>query len=77
MSEMIERVANAIQVKCKERGYPECPAPLVHHIAAAAIEAMREPNYEMRHADAVNEWPEDAEACWKAMIDAALSPSQT
>jgi hypothetical protein len=36
----IERVAQAIQAKCVERGYRGCPAPLVHHVAGAAIEAV-------------------------------------
>lgn len=46
-------------------------------LARIAIKAMREPTYGMRHADAVNEWPEDATACWKAMIDAALSDASS
>lgn len=41
MTETIERVAKAIQAKCLERGYRECPAPLVHHVAGAAIEATQ------------------------------------
>lgn len=36
----IEHVAEAIQAKCRERGWKECPAPLLHHVAGAAIDAL-------------------------------------
>lgn len=39
MADIIDCVARAIQAKCTERGYTGCPAPLVYHVAAAAIEA--------------------------------------
>lgn len=70
MNEKIEQVAKAIQAKCKERGYPECPAPLVHHIAVAAIEAMREPTEAMNIVGA-EEWPNHYKI-WTKMIDEAL-----
>jgi hypothetical protein len=41
--------------------------------ARLVLEAMREPTYEMAFADDVKEWPEDAKACWRAMIDVALA----
>jgi hypothetical protein len=47
VSEMIEKVARAIQAKCRERGLRPIPDYGVHHLAAAAIEAMREPSDEM------------------------------
>ena len=80
MSEMVERVAKAIQAKCVERGYREVPVPLVHHVAAASIEAMREPTGSMISASAkCNIDPEMTlhKQRWQAMIDAALNPSQT
>lgn len=68
MSEMVERVAQAI---CGD----DNPANIltIHRIRArAAIEAMREPTEAMVYADTVKEWPSDACAAWKAMIDEAL-----
>lgn len=71
--EMIRRVADAIQAKCKERGFNECPAPLIHHVSAAAIAAMREPTEAMADAGAIEtDSEEDAIECWNAMIDEAL-----
>jgi len=70
---MIERVARAIQDRCRERGFNVCPAPLVHHIAAAAIEAMREPTEEMVDACDINIPTEGMiYGVWRDMIDAAL-----
>jgi hypothetical protein len=70
MSEMIERVAKAIQAKCLERGYRECPASLIHHVAAAAIEAIREPTEEMCNAA---DWQQQSEVNqYQRAIDAAL-----
>ena len=80
MSEMIERVAKALSERegsgpwegglMGERGREMWRAT-----ARAAIEAMREPTSEMAFADDVKEWPDDAKAAWRAMIDAALTPS--
>lgn len=41
MDDIIKKVAEAMQAKCQERGYKGCPEPLVHHVAAAAIEAYQ------------------------------------
>lgn len=76
--DIVERVARAIAetgnggVWTDENWYKEYQRDFHRKRARAAIEAMREPTYAMRHADDVKEWPEDATACWKAMIDAAL-----
>jgi len=86
MSEMVDRVAKAIfEAWAKDAGLPEDDrnwsdvvrvnhsiVPLARLEARAAIAAMRDPTFEMRVADAVKEWPDDAAACWRAMIDAAL-----
>jgi hypothetical protein len=70
MSEMVERVAKAIQEKCHERGYKGCPEPLITHVAAAAIEAMREPT---EHMIVEGKRLEDRpRKVWQAMIDEAL-----
>jgi hypothetical protein len=81
MSEMIERVAQAI---CGDDN-PENILGIHRRRARKAIEAMREPTQAMRLA-AVAEWsrpdPTDEHestkvfnAIWRAMIDAALAPS--
>jgi hypothetical protein len=72
MSEMIERVAVAINDRLRERGGKPIPFHMMRHTAAAAIEAMREPTDEMVKAG-VNLWCERA---WDAMIDAALAGAQ-
>jgi hypothetical protein len=41
MDDIIKKVADAIQDKCRERGFNGCPEPLVHHVALAAIEAYQ------------------------------------
>lgn len=78
MSEMIERVAEAIRLKSIERGQPVHPV-MVRHLAGAAIEAMREPTPSMIDAagdfHANGEWNASDESCfggiYSAMIDAA------
>lgn len=79
MSEMVERVARAIQ-------HMHDTGPKEHYLAfaRAAIEAMREPTPEMYSAAAYADWlaGDDAhrqhkihapmDAKWRAMIDAAL-----
>lgn len=74
MSEMIDRVARAL-AKAADDDY-------VSHMefwrlyARAAIEEMREPTDAMEYAGATvadNIANVEAEACWKAMIDVALS----
>jgi hypothetical protein len=82
MSEMVDRVAEALWVaNSKDRfgkwgGLEGQWKDKWRADARAAIEAMREPTYDMRFGDDVKEWPEDAAACWKAMIDAALASEE-
>lgn len=84
MSEMVERVAEAIRLRAIERGHPVHPA-MVRHMAAAAIEAMREPTIKMisaaqyaveaREARFVKPDPIKLMTCkmaWQTMIDEAL-----
>ncbi len=88
MSEtMIERVAWRLRQKMAHLSNPEAEM-----LARAAIEAMREPSWEMANAGIDGYW-QDApngesptsihnmsgigmKQAWRAMIDAALSPSQ-
>lgn len=77
--DMIDRVAEAMRLSAIERGQP-IPA-IARHLAAAAIEAMREPTEAMKRAgfEFTGDpcWPEDVGRAWQTMIDAALNPSQT
>jgi hypothetical protein len=82
MSEMIERAAEAIRLRAMVRGY-SVPAPVLHHLAAAAIEAMREPTAAMTdaaHASSLcgdepmgPDFPAINTRIYRAMIDAALT----
>jgi hypothetical protein len=83
MSEMIERVARALCVAAGQDpdfNYDPHGINRTDDVrwrvnvtkARAAIEAMREPTEGMVYADTVKEWPSDACAAWKAMIDEAL-----
>jgi hypothetical protein len=67
---MIERVARAIEGAVNRDDYED--------MARAAIEAMREPNTEMKKAGASPDYScgDDAADIWRLMIDAALSTSQ-
>ena len=80
MSEKIQQVAEAMRLRAIERGHPIHPA-LLHHLAAAAIEAMREPTEAMLQAPAMRRWAwkddegvtaGDIADAWNAMIDEAL-----
>lgn len=74
MSEMVERVANAIQ----EASDHDLPFWLAENCARAAIEEMREPTEEMKQAgsafvyEAWGDGPTIAREAWQANIDAAL-----
>ena len=76
MSEMIERVAKAIDAAANDAAddYEEYCSPRMALAAArAAIEAMREPTDEMfRDGQEISEL-KMAEETWWAMIDAALN----
>jgi hypothetical protein len=75
MSEMVERVAEAIRLRSIERGHPIHPV-MVRHLAAAAIEAMREPTEEMINAGwKMLPFEHPPEYPYREMIDAALKGS--
>ena len=81
MSEMVERVATAIQRTFKERGALQPSMQEARVMARAAIEAMREPTEEMVDAGfpAINNYPapyNQMKFGYQAMIDAALQPEQ-
>jgi len=73
MSEMKERVENAISEACDYA----LPPFLLERCARAAIEAMREPTEDMKAVEGVH-WGYYCHVCggltegWHAMIDAAL-----
>lgn len=70
MSEMVDRVARAI-----ERAMAEQMDPTPGYLARAAIEAVREPTEGMELAgDQVGHYSDAPAACtvWLAMIDEAL-----
>jgi hypothetical protein len=70
MTEMVDRVAEALRQEFEPyRVFDEGEA---ERLARAAIQAMREPTSEMACAPDVKEWPDDAKAAWRAMIDVAL-----
>ena len=70
--EMVERVARAIHAALgyDEWAEPECTQ--CTDAARAAIEAMREPTYEMMRAGMWVRHPEPTKDVWLAEIDAAL-----
>jgi hypothetical protein len=80
--EMIDRVQEAIKRRATDRGHSIHPA-VIRHLAAAAIEAMREPTDAMASspmATCYNSGPygdKEVRRIWGAMIDAALAaPTQ-
>lgn len=73
MSEMIERVANAIWLTMDAVDKQDLETPLKY--ARAAIEAMREPTYAMERAAYEGKGHGDylqAIPTWQTMIDEAL-----
>jgi hypothetical protein len=80
MSEMIKRVADAMQVagdKWVNEGHADWRDIDLKVLARAAIEALREPTKAMVAAS--NPHPAEQEIAifaWQAMIDAALSPDK-
>jgi hypothetical protein len=85
--DMVERVARALEPKCRAFGQGNMPMMVALEFARAAIAAMREPTEEMlRAGQALDDF--DYGPCrgaadpiehWHAMIDVALnekSPSQ-
>ncbi len=76
MSEMIERVALALEPKCRAFGKGDMPMQVAREFARAAIEALREPTDAMVKAGYRDD-SEGANDCdtadqWRRMIDAAL-----
>ena len=79
MSEMIERVAEAIVAKMTQQTGRPAPrntalSKVAIALARAAIEAMREPTKRMVAASGRFNHARDEEI-WRAMIDAALDPA--
>ncbi len=85
MSEMLERVAKALQKAHYERGRGIAPdwdaidrfeREMWFFSARAAMVAMREPTEAMKLAPPdINFHPEEAAQAWRAMLDAALTPT--
>lgn len=71
MGEMLDRVAAALEPKCRAFGQGDMPMSVAREFARAAIEAMREPTPQMLATFADGDDPAYAED-WRAMIDAAL-----
>lgn len=74
MSEMVEKVATAIQEHTDATSWKACM-----NAARAAIEAMREPTEGMTSPEGTcSEWVNGAEAAalWRYMIDAALTEKE-
>jgi hypothetical protein len=78
MTDIIERIAEAMRLKCEgPRGdfawADNAGMPLYRELAVIAIKVMREPTTEMK--DALNSWAQ-CEGCidegWAAAVDAAL-----
>ena len=88
MSEMIERVAVAINDRLRERGTMPIPFHAMRHAASAAIEALRKPTDAMIVAgddrilahlnshEMMATIPTPSENCFTAMIDEALAIPQ-
>jgi hypothetical protein len=77
MSEMVERVAKALEMPMVDMSTGMTPQRRLELMARAAIEAMREPTDEMEKAGAFawdDDWCTETNALnmWQAMIDAAL-----
>ena len=78
MSEMIERVSQAIKQKLCNMDEPSEPCALIAtaeqamQLARAVIAAMREPTGEMESAGWRNASDLTPKGAWYAMIDAAL-----
>lgn len=72
MSKMIDRVAEAIRLRAIDRGHP-IDTVTAHHLAAAAIESMREitPDIDDMHPPFVQK--KDFHESWTAMHDMALA----
>lgn len=72
MSEMIERVAEAIMGAVFNKAMDADPRSRM--MARAAIEAMHEPTEAMAIAGKENNFGYYPNEAWRAMIDAALTP---
>lgn len=75
MSEMVDRVAKALEARLKGNEFLS-----YEDAARAAIEAMRQPTQAMIEAGAVGSGEDSeavAEGAWEYMIDAALKPATT
>lgn len=72
MSEMVDRVAKALEARLKGNEFLS-----YEDAARAAIEAMREPTKRMAMAGYGANDMKPAKAAWTAMIDAALKSDAT
>lgn len=72
MSEMVERVATAIEARVSQPG--QCS---YQDMARATFEAMREPTEAMIEAAWADALAEDAKGVWQEMIDEALKEKAT
>jgi len=75
MSEMIERVADALQEAAKGTG-GRLSRDTAVLLARVALEAMREPTDEMLDSVVSDTPAYVAESLWRAMINAALGGSE-
>ncbi|TGV15851.1 hypothetical protein EN816_00950 [Mesorhizobium sp. M8A.F.Ca.ET.173.01.1.1] len=77
MSEMIERIATALEPKCRAFGSGDMPMAVAREFARTALEAMCEPDDAMRLAS--KRYKRKAKVysgpqCYREMIEAALKP---
>lgn len=70
-NEMVERVARALEPKCRAFGKGDMPMQVAREFARAAIEAMRQPTDDMIAAARRNNHPRDIDV-WLTMISEAL-----
>jgi hypothetical protein len=79
MSEMVERMAKALEPKCRAFGGGDLPMQVAREFARTLLEAMREPTDLMGLGLPKDYKPgsHSATEIWRAMIDAALKPDPT
>jgi hypothetical protein len=73
--DMVERVALALAKAERMDDNEDSLLKVYRPLAIAAIEAMREPTYEMKFGQDVV-WPETAKAVWESMIDSILKSTR-
>jgi len=71
---MVERMAKALEPKCRAFGQGDMPITVAREFARAVLEAMREPTPQMCEF-AEDNFDRDADpiaVCWRAMISKAM-----